>query len=128
MINDGISLHKSLYKVARISAQVALLWLCALLGDELVHLLKLKIPGSLAGMLLLIGMLKFKLVELEWVESGANWLLAELLLFFIPSSVGVLPYMKLLAAEGARLYAVIALSTLVVMTATGLVAEFARKR
>jgi holin-like protein len=128
MMNDGMSFYKIFYKIMRISAQVALLWLCALIGDELVHLLKLNIPGSLAGMLLLFGLLKFKLLKLEWVESGANWLLAELLLFFIPSSVGVLPYMNLLEAEGARLYAVIAVSTLVVMTATGLVAEFARKR
>ncbi|MFZ7946820.1 MULTISPECIES: CidA/LrgA family protein [Bacillaceae] len=60
---------------------------------------------------------------MEWVEKGANWLLAELLLFFIPSAVGIVNYHDILSLQGAEIVGLIAISTIIVMGLTALVAE-----
>jgi putative effector of murein hydrolase LrgA (UPF0299 family) len=49
------------------------------------------------------------------VRAGARWLLAEMLLFFVPAVVAVVNYAQLLMVDGWRIFAVIALSTLMVL-------------
>lgn len=47
-----------------------------------------------------------------------RWLLAEMLLFFVPAVVAVVNYAQLLMVDGWRIFLVIALSTLMVLGAT----------
>ena len=51
--------------------------------------------------------------------APGRWLLAEMLLFFVPAVVAVVNYAQLLMVDGWRIFAVIALSTLMVLGATG---------
>jgi holin-like protein len=60
---------------------------------------------------------------LNWVRAGARWLLAEMLLFFVPAVVAVVNYAQLLMVDGWRIFAVIALSTLMVLGATAWVVD-----
>lgn len=78
---------------------------------------------------LFIG-LQLKWIKLKWVETGAAWLLAELLLFFIPSAVGIVNYEEILNMKGIETVLLIAVSTFIVMGATGFTAEkiYNRKR
>jgi holin-like protein len=103
--------------------QVGLLTLIAMAGNAAVARLHWHIPGSMLGMLLLFVLLRTKLIRLDWVEAGANWLLADLLLFFIPAAVGIIQYRQAMAADGSRVLLVIAVSTVAVMICTGLLAE-----
>lgn len=82
------------------------------------------IPGSILGLGLLFLLLQFKIVKLEWIELGAGLLLSELLLFFIPSAIGVINYDTLFGIQGMKVIAVIAGSGIVVMLATGFIAEW----
>ncbi|MEK4027551.1 MULTISPECIES: CidA/LrgA family holin-like protein [Bacillaceae] len=104
---------------------VQIILLCAFsLGmDQLVNWLHLKIPGSILGMFILFILLQTRIVRIEWVELGANWLLAELLLFFIPSAVGIVKYKNVLMNDGLYVTLVIVLSTAIVMACTGLTAK-----
>nr|WP_272915058.1 CidA/LrgA family holin-like protein [Saccharibacillus sp. WB 17] len=88
----------------------------------------LPLPGSILGILALFLLLQFRIVKLEWIELGATWLLAELLLFFIPAAVGVMNYIPLLEQDGMRILAVVVLSTLIVMTSSGLLAGALSRR
>ena len=49
------------------------------------------------------------------MRAGARWLLAEMLLFFVPAVVAVVNYTQLLMVDGWRIMLVIALSTLMVL-------------
>lgn len=60
---------------------------------------------------------------LNWVRAGARWLLAEMLLFFVPAVVAVVNYAQLLMVDGWRIFLVIALSTLMVLGATAWVVD-----
>ncbi len=89
----------------------------------LVNWPRLPLPANVVGMLLLLALIVTGIVPLRWVKAGANWLLAEMLLFFIPAVVAVVNYSDLLRAEGARICLVIAVSTLLVLATTALVVD-----
>lgn len=114
-------------KFFKIVIQVSVLILFSLLGNSLVQWFRLPIPGSIIGLLLIFILLKLQIFHLEWIESGANWLLTELLLFFIPSAVGIIQYKSLIITQGSQFLLVILISTIAVMTSTGLIAELILK-
>lgn len=99
----------------------------ALLSNKLTEIFNWHFPGSILGIVFIFLLLKTKIVSLEWVEAGANFLIAELILFFIPSAVGIIQYKQLILINGMRFGLVIFLSTVTVMISTGLLAEFLNK-
>ena len=107
--------------------QIAVLLGVTMLGNEVTRVLHLKFPGSLLGILFMIVLLQTKVIRLEWIESGANILIAELMLFFIPSAVGVIQYKQIMAVDGMRFELVILFSTLTVMICTGFLSEIVNK-
>lgn len=96
------------------------LFICA---QQLVEWLHLPLPANIVGMLLLLALIVLRIMPLKWVKAGGNWLLAEMLLFFVPAVVAVVNYGDLLKVEGWRICLVIALSTLMVLAATALVVD-----
>ncbi|MNC45677.1 Holin-like protein CidA [compost metagenome] len=100
--------------------QVAGLTIFSMLVNFLTPFLHIPIPGSIIGMILLFLLLESGIIRLNWVEVGASWLLAELLLFFIPSAIGVMKYSKLLEADGLQVLAVVLVGTFAVMASSGL--------
>ncbi|MGV2805414.1 CidA/LrgA family holin-like protein, partial [Clostridium perfringens] len=96
--------------------------------DQLAAWLNIGIPGSILGIVVLFILLETKVLRLEWIELGANWLLAELLLFFIPAAVGIMKYFPMLEAEGLQILAVVLFSTVIVMVSSGLTAGFISSR
>ncbi len=103
--------------------QVLFLHVFLFLGAALKEVIPLPIPASMFGLFLLFLALFFKMIKLEWVEKGANWLLAELLLFFIPSAVGIVNYDEILSLQGAEIVGLIGISTIIVMGMTAITAE-----
>jgi len=103
--------------------QVLFLHVFLFLGAALKEVIPLPIPASMFGLFLLFLALFFKIIKLEWVEKGANWLLAELLLFFIPSAVGIVNYDEILSLQGAEIVGLIGISTIIVMGMTAVTAE-----
>lgn len=79
-------------KYLRLLLQITLLCGISLLGTIIARILNIGIPGSIIGMAPLFLLMERKFIDLKWIEAGANFLLAELLLFFIPSSVGIIEY------------------------------------
>ena len=77
----------------------------------------------LVGMALMLALIVCRVIPLNWVRAGARWLLAEMLLFFVPAVVAVVNYAQLLLMDGWRIFAVIAISTLMVLGATAWVVD-----
>lgn len=71
----------------------------------------------------MLALIVCRVVPLKWVRAGAHWLLAEMLLFFIPAVVAVVNYTQLLLVDGWRIFAVIAISTLMVLGTTAWVVD-----
>ncbi|WP_421206824.1 CidA/LrgA family protein [Aeromonas enteropelogenes] len=103
--------------------QIALLALVWLLADTAVRILHIPLPANLTGMLLLLACILLGVVKAQWVEAGARWLLAEMLLFFVPAVVAVVNYQELLLQEGWRIMVVLLVSTTLVLGTTALVVD-----
>ncbi len=83
----------------------------------------LPLPAGLLGCALLALGLFSKLVPVRWLAAGTRWLLADMLLFFIPAMLVVLNYADLVRSQGLRIVAVIVLSTACVMAVTAWVVD-----
>jgi holin-like protein len=108
--------------------QICFLTVLYWVGNLITKYLDIPLPGSIVGLIILFLLLQIKVVKIEWIERGAMWLLAELLLFFIPSAVGIVNYQQVISSQGDKLITVIVLSTLTVMAFTGITAQFISKR
>ncbi|NGP46601.1 CidA/LrgA family holin-like protein [Bacillaceae bacterium SIJ1] len=93
-------------------------------GEWLSNQYQLLLPGSIIGLLLLLCCLQLGWIKLQWVERGAAVLLAELLLFFVPSTVGVVDYPELFGWVGVKTELVVLVSTVFVMVITGMLADY----
>ena len=111
MLHDRTRLKKlktASYQIIIILA----VWSCAYV---LQKLLNLPVASGVLGFFLLLFLLEMKWLKLAHVERGADLLLAELLLFFIPPVVGVIQYQDLLITSGWKILLVILISTALVM-------------
>ncbi|AVK63871.1 effector of murein hydrolase LrgA [Lactobacillus sp. CBA3606] len=75
-------------------------------------------PPALIGMIMLYGLLTFKLVKLEQVEGVSNFFVQIISLIFIPSGVALATKLDVLKAEGLQIIVVIILSTLMLLLFT----------
>ncbi len=107
----------------QIPVQVALYAGLFLFAQWVVERLSLPLPANLVGMLMLLMLIVCRIVPLKWVRAGSRWLLAEMLLFFVPAVVAVVNYAQLLMVDGWRIFLVIAISTLLVLGTTALVVD-----
>ena len=92
-------------------------------AQYLVSWLHLPLPANLVGMVLMLALIVCRVIPLNWIRAGARWLLAEMLLFFVPAVVAVVNYTQLLLVDGWRIFAVIAISTMMVLGATAWVVD-----
>jgi holin-like protein len=115
-------------KIMTIIVQILFIHVFLFLGSAVKAVVPLPIPASMVGLLFLLISLLLGIVKLEWIEQGGNWLLAELLLFFIPSAVGIVNYDELLSWQGVESVLLIGLSTFIVIGSTAFIAEKVNNR
>jgi len=108
-------------------ASFSLILICQLMGEVVVHGLRLPMPGPVVGLVLLLLLLLFRdrFAALSrgplhdgGVESASRGLLANLSLLFIPAGVGVVQKLDLLAEHGIAIIVVLAISVVVTLLAT----------
>lgn len=97
--------------------------LCLFLGTLFVTLLKLDIPGSIIGMLLLLALLLTKTVKLATVEPAANLLGALMMLFILPGGVNLMNSFHKFVGIVPQLLIILFLSTALSIIASGWTAE-----
>jgi holin-like protein len=106
-------------RAVRIVMQIILLYGFSILGNLIVTLLHIKFPGSIVGLILLWICLYMKWLNVKFVMDGANFLIAFLTLFFIPSTVGIVQYPELLTTNGLLLVFGVIVSTILAFIFTG---------
>lgn len=109
-------------------AQVLGLCFISLIGNQISEVLQIGIPGSIVGLLLLLFLLERKWIAIESVELGANFLIAELLLFFIPSAIGVIQFQDVLRKDWTQLLLVIEASIFFVLLFVAVATEMIVRR
>lgn len=98
-----------------------------LIGEALQAFFNIPLPGSIIGFLLLFTALMLKIYPLEWIDSGAHFLLAFLSLYFVPATVGIVEYGELFSGKGMLLIPIVIASTFLAMAVAGWVSQYAAK-
>lgn len=109
------------------AGQIALLGAIWLIGEAVVRATGLPLPGGIVGLALLLGLLASHRISLLSLRRGANWFLAELLLFFVPAVVSVLNYPQLMGLLGLKILIVILGGTVAVMGVTAMTVEMSSR-
>lgn len=99
---------------------LTLILTCQLIGESLVLMLDLPLPGPVLGMLLLFAGLMLRARLAPALENTADTLLGHLPLFFVPAGVGVMAHWDRLAAHWPALLAAVLLGTLITLVVTAL--------
>ncbi len=97
------------------------------IGEVVVQLLRLPVPGPVVGMMLLFAALLARGAAPQWLERSAGQLLAHLSLLFVPAGVGVMLHGQRLGAEWLPIAVALVSSTLLTLAATALVMQALRR-
>lgn len=100
---------------------LTLLLVCQLIGEAIVRLAGLPVPGPVLGMVLMFAYLAWRGAVPDQLGKTAAGLLDHLSLLFVPAGVGVILHLELVAAEWQAIGAALVVSTLATIAVTALV-------
>lgn len=115
-------LARSVWRRSR-ALQIGLIAVFAAAGQWAATAMALPVPGGVIGLALVLLLLATGWLRPMHIRRGASWLLAEMLLFFVPAVMCLLDHGELLGMLGLKIFAVIVLGTLLVMGSTALVID-----
>jgi holin-like protein len=108
----------------RLAAAFLVLAACDIAGRVLVWALAIPVPGTVVGILLLLGGILVLRRVPEPLRETAEFLLAHLNFFYIPAGVGVMGYGALLADDLWPIVVALFASTFLAMIAAGFAFQF----
>ncbi|MCX8998943.1 CidA/LrgA family protein [Rhizobiaceae bacterium BDR2-2] len=111
-------LHRSMM------GQIALIVLFWMVGELIVSVTRLPVPGGVAGLFIVLALLVSGRLRLVSMQRGARWFIAELLLFFVPAVLAVMDHREFIGLTGLKILAVIVVGTAAVMLVTALAVDF----
>lgn len=101
---------------------IAALLFFQLLGESLVFVTELPVPGPVVGLVLLFAALQFArgrgLDSAPAIEAAAGALLGNLGLFFVPAGVGVVALWDVVQSEGVAIAIVLVTSAVLTLAVT----------
>ncbi len=104
--------------------QIALITFLWFIAQEISLLSRMPIPGGVIGLVLVLALLYFNLLSIRSLALGAEWFLAEMLLFFIPAVPAVLNHQEFFGWTGLKILAIIIVGTMIVIIGTAIIVDF----
>jgi putative effector of murein hydrolase LrgA (UPF0299 family) len=102
-------------------AALTALLLCQLIGEAVVRLTHLPVPGPVLGLVLMLAFLALRKHIPASLETTAGGLLKHLSLLFVPAGVGVLQHLARIQAEWLALATALLVSSVATIVVTAVV-------
>ncbi|MCX4369814.1 MAG: CidA/LrgA family protein [Duncaniella sp.] len=99
---------------------------CLAVGEIIVWLTGISIPGSILGMLLMTFLLEKKLLKVEDVAPMCRFLVSNMGFFFVPPGVALMLYFDVIADSWLAITVATVVSTALVLLVTGRVHQLFR--
>ena len=99
--------------------QFAVLISVCFVGEVIHAILPFPVPASIYGLLIMFGLLQFKIIPLSMVEDTCLFLLSIMPILFVPSTVGIIVAGPLLKQYGLQFLAIGVVTTVGVFGVTG---------
>ena len=103
--------------------QFTIILFVSFLGETLHYLIPLPVPASIYGLLLMLAALCTGVIKLASVREAGKFLIDIMPVMFIPAAVGLLDSWGILQPVWIPVAVITAVSTVVVMVGSGLVAQ-----
>ena len=100
---------------------IFLLILLQLIGESIVQVSGLPIPGAIIGLILLYAILVWRGEIHDEMSRTSGFLLQNLGVLFVPAGVGVIAYLPMIAAQWWIILLVLLVSVCATVAVTGLV-------
>ena len=107
-----------LLHLAQIILQLSFLVIIWWVASVIQRTLNLPVSAGVIGLLLVLFALLSGLFKLQWIKTGSDFILGELVLLFIPCVVGIIKYKNLFLTQGWQLILAVFIGTICVMLAT----------
>ncbi len=104
--------------------EIAIVFSIYIAGELFVTGLESDFPGSVVGMLLLLGLLHLGWIKVDYIRMVSSVLLAYMPLFFIPAGVSVMTTYTLMDGFYWQIILITVFSTLIVMSVTALSVQY----
>ena len=106
-----------------VMVQIGIVFSLCILGEAVVSILSIPIPGNIIGMILLLILLALKWIKIKHIQDISNFLLRNMAFFFIPAGVGIIENFEMMKGQLVSILLVCLLSTVITFAVTGLTAE-----
>lgn len=100
--------------ILQLSFLVIIWWIASIIQRTL----NLPVSAGVIGLLLVLLALLSGVFKLQWIKTGSDFILGELVLLFIPCVVGIIKYKALFLTQGWQLILAVFIGTICVMVAT----------
>ena len=97
-------------------------------GVIIQNIFNLPLPGTILGMLILFVLLWTKVLKVESIEKVCDFLILNMIIFFLPPAVELLEYMALLKTGFFKIIILLIVPTVITMIVTGKTVDFCIKR
>ena len=114
------------YTIEVMILQFGVLFAFLVVGELLVRFTGIPVPSSIIGMVLLCASIKLGIVKLEWVEKLSDFLVHNLGFFFVPSGIGLMNCLGLIADQWVPIVCATVISTVIIIVVTGWVHQLTR--
>ncbi len=91
---------------------------------QAVESFNIKFPASLIAMILLSGLMFFKIIPLGFIESGAKLLLDHIGLFFVSLIVGAFGYLLVIKDKLPVILAIFVITSVLLIVFTGILTQY----
>ncbi|WP_194189975.1 CidA/LrgA family protein [Clostridium chrysemydis] len=95
-----------------------------LIGEFLVQITNIPVPGNIVGLLLLLICLCTKIIKPSQIETISNFFLDHLAFFFLPAGVGLMNSFGVIKANIVQILIVCIATTAITIAATGRIVQF----
>lgn len=103
--------------------QFLIILIICFIGEVLNKVVKVPLPGSIIGMILLFICLLAGIIKIEMIDEISRFLLDHLAFFFIPAGVGLLAYAGIIKQNLVPILVICFVTTFLVMIVTGLTVQ-----
>ena len=107
-------------KIINFAIGLGIIFLILYLSKFILNLAHIAFPVPILGLIILFSLLKIGIIKENWVEDFCNFMLKNMILFFIPIFVGIITYTDIISKNFLAITMTIIITTSLIMIVVGL--------
>ena len=107
-------------KIINFAIGLGIIFLILYLSKFILNLVHIAFPAPILGIIVLFALLKIGIIKENWIEDFCNFMLKNMILFFIPIFVGIITYADIISKNFLAIAMTIIITTTLVIVLVGL--------